>query len=249
MKIVAFDLPGMTFSRLSAWLSNSSGAGVLVIDDELDLHVRGDADFGRREAVVANRQCEFGLAGRRTRCRPPAGRAIVMKRVIIIVLRSNGNADDNHSHLHSASKTNDVSKRTLRPGNAVQARGPVNAAETAGPARSISCRHRSVALLVVALERDAARLRGPGQADQAELPLADERAGHEVRIRPLGAVGIFPGARRQRARRELVERIRAGALDAQQLGEMPIAGREHHAVDALREQPVGERLLLVRVSD
>jgi len=48
-----------------------------------------------------------------------------------------------------------------------------------------------------------------GDADHSELPLAHQRARHDVGVRLLGRVGIGPRARRQRTRREFVQRIGA----------------------------------------
>src|SRR5512142_1623132 len=102
-------------------------------------------------------------------------------------------------------------------------------------------------LLVVALERDAPVLRRSADAYQAELPRADERAGDEVRVGALGRVGVGPRTRRERARRELVKRVCGGPLELQQFAEMAVAGGEQQSLDALREEPVEERLLLVGV--
>src|SRR5256885_3737474 len=104
-----------------------------------------------------------------------------------------------------------------------------------------------VARLVVELERDTPVVAGTGDTDQAELALGENGAGHDVGIVALDGARL-ERARRERAGGQLVERIRARPLDLQELAPVPIAAHEHDAFDALRPQPLRERLLLARIA-
>src|SRR5258708_37437978 len=91
------------------------------------------------------------------------------------------------------------------------------------------------------LEGDPAVVAGTKDAKDAELALRGERPRHDVRILAVRLVELRRRPRGQRARRVLENRERAGALDFQKLAEMPVAGKEDHAFDALAHKPVGER--------
>ena len=105
-------------------------------------------------------------------------------------------------------------------------------AATAAPRR---CRSLEGQLPVVA---------GAADLDHPELPLDDLRPRDQVGVVAIGRVEPARRARRERARRELVERIGARTLDLEQLREVAVAGEEDHAFDLLRDEPVGERALL-----
>jgi hypothetical protein len=62
MKIVAFAPAGMTFSRFSEWLSNSS---VLVVHDQLGPLAHGHFQLGWLEAVVLDDKRHFHVCSLR----------------------------------------------------------------------------------------------------------------------------------------------------------------------------------------
>ena len=80
------------------------GRRVLVVDDEPDLHVRRNADFGRHEFVIVERQRELGLVGglRSAGADRDGDRCDTKEHGG--PTRLVGNVYDNHSHSHLASE-------------------------------------------------------------------------------------------------------------------------------------------------
>src|SRR5207249_2348583 len=111
-------------------------------------------------------------------------------------------------------------------------------AQIAGP-DLLAPQERSFA--VSCLERNPSIVAGTGNMHEAELTFHGECSRDDVRIGAIRLVEPCGRSRGQRTRRELVERIRARAVDFQKLAEMAVAGEKDDAFDALAHKPVGER--------
>src|SRR5690242_20730971 len=108
MKIVAFALPGITFSRFSAWLSNSSGAPSWLSTTSFTFTFAGmriSAGVNRWSRIVSANSGSFApwAAGAASRATGSANQAIGYRRKGIGVLRVFVNANDNRSHWNCAS--------------------------------------------------------------------------------------------------------------------------------------------------
>jgi len=101
---------------------------------------------------------------------------------------------------------------------------------------------------VVTFQGQAPGVAGAGDADQPELAFDDLRSRHDVGVVAVRLVEPRRRARRERARSEFVERVRVRPLDLQELAEVPVAGEEDDAFDPFRDQPIGKRALLGRVT-
>ena len=97
------------------------------------------------------------------------------------------------------------------------------------------------------LEGDPAVVAGTKDAKEAELARRGERPRHDVRILAIPALSSVAGGRDVSGLDVYsYSGIRAGALDPEQLAEVPVAGNKDHAFDALAHEPIGERAPLVR---
>src|SRR5438874_6540459 len=126
-----------------------------------------------------------------------------------------------------------------------------NSGETDRSARSLAGKHEvartdlvaplQVAFLVVAFECNRSIVPRSCHANHSELPLDDVCSRHDIGIGEL--TRRIEGARREWTGREFIKRVTADAVHLQKLAEVSVARQEDQLLDALREQPVGERAL------